>query len=98
MEQKAGYKLSAPSLSALLTEHPKQMKAQTMDGVMYRSRLHSSRSVAAYSLIDPGGNVGTEGARPPKAANDAPKKKSAADARGKGERRDDAAMLSGMWG
>jgi DNA-binding Xre family transcriptional regulator len=33
MEQKAGYKLSAPSLSALLTESPKQMKAQTMDAL-----------------------------------------------------------------
>jgi len=33
MEQKAGYKLSAPSLSALLTEQPKQMKAQTMDAL-----------------------------------------------------------------
>ena len=33
MEQKSGYKLSAPSLSALLTEQPKQMKAQTMDAL-----------------------------------------------------------------
>ncbi|HYU75051.1 MAG TPA: helix-turn-helix transcriptional regulator [Ktedonobacteraceae bacterium] len=33
MEQKAGYKLSAPSISALLTEQPKQMKAQTMDAL-----------------------------------------------------------------
>ncbi len=33
MEQKAGYKLSALSLSALLTEQPKQMKAQTMDAL-----------------------------------------------------------------
>jgi putative transcriptional regulator len=33
MEQKAGYKLSAPSLSALLTEQPKQMKAQTLDAL-----------------------------------------------------------------
>jgi putative transcriptional regulator len=31
MEQKAGYTLSAPSISALLTEPPRQMKAQTMD-------------------------------------------------------------------
>src|SRR5437764_9509024 len=33
MEQKAGYKLSAPSISALLTEAPKQVKAQTMDAL-----------------------------------------------------------------
>lgn len=33
MEQKAGYTLSAPSISALLTEQPRQMKAQTMDAL-----------------------------------------------------------------
>jgi len=33
MEQKAGYKLSAPSISALLSEQPRQMKAQTMDAL-----------------------------------------------------------------
>ncbi len=33
MEQKAGYKLSAPSISVLLTEPPKQMKAQTLDAL-----------------------------------------------------------------
>ena len=33
MEQKAGYKLSAPSMSALLTEAPRQVKAQTMDAL-----------------------------------------------------------------
>ncbi len=33
MEQKAGYKLSAPSISALLTEVPRQVKAQTMDAL-----------------------------------------------------------------
>jgi len=33
MEQKAGYKLSAPSISALLTEAPRQVKAQTMDAL-----------------------------------------------------------------
>jgi putative transcriptional regulator len=33
MEQKAGYSLSAPSISALLTEVPRQMKAQTMDAL-----------------------------------------------------------------
>ena len=33
MEQKAGYKLSAPSISALLTEEPKQIKAHTMDAL-----------------------------------------------------------------
>jgi putative transcriptional regulator len=31
MEQKAGYKLSAHSISALLAEETRQMKAQTMD-------------------------------------------------------------------
>ncbi len=33
MEQKAGYTLSAPSISALLAGPPKQMKAQTMDAL-----------------------------------------------------------------
>ncbi len=33
MEQKAGYKLSAPSISALLTDAPRQVKAQTMDAL-----------------------------------------------------------------
>jgi DNA-binding Xre family transcriptional regulator len=33
MEQKAGYRLSAPSISALLTEEPRQVKAQTMDAL-----------------------------------------------------------------
>jgi putative transcriptional regulator len=33
MEQKAGYKLSAPSLSALLTEEPRQVKTHTMDAL-----------------------------------------------------------------
>ena len=33
MEQKAGYKLSAPSMSALLTAAPRQVKAQTMDAL-----------------------------------------------------------------
>ncbi len=33
MEQKAGYRLSAPSISALLTEEPRQIKAQTMDAL-----------------------------------------------------------------
>jgi len=33
MESKAGYKLSPPSISALLTENPKQVKAQTMDAL-----------------------------------------------------------------
>src|ERR1051326_1915146 len=33
MEQKAGYKLSAPSMSALLTETPRQVKTQTMDAL-----------------------------------------------------------------
>lgn len=33
MEQKAGYRLSAPSISALLTEAPRQVKAQTMDAL-----------------------------------------------------------------
>lgn len=33
LEHKAGYTLSAPSISALLTESPRQMKAQTMDAL-----------------------------------------------------------------
>ncbi|WP_409345283.1 helix-turn-helix domain-containing protein [Paenibacillus sp. MBLB4367] len=31
--EKAGYKLSAPSVHALLTEQPKQMKAETLDAL-----------------------------------------------------------------
>lgn len=33
MKEKAGYSLSAPSISALLTGDPKQMKAETMDAL-----------------------------------------------------------------
>lgn len=33
MEDKAGYKLTAPSISALLTNAPKQVKTQTMDAL-----------------------------------------------------------------
>lgn len=33
MESKAGYKLSAPSISSLLTEDPKQVKTKTMDAL-----------------------------------------------------------------
>ncbi|PFE34887.1 XRE family transcriptional regulator [Priestia megaterium] len=33
LEDTAGYKLSAPSISALLTNEPKQVKAQTMDAL-----------------------------------------------------------------
>ncbi len=33
IESKAGYKLSPPSISALLTGEPKQVKAQTMDAL-----------------------------------------------------------------
>ncbi|MGI8383182.1 helix-turn-helix domain-containing protein [Robertmurraya sp. P23] len=33
LEDKAGYKLSPPSISALLTVEPKQIKSQTMDAL-----------------------------------------------------------------
>ncbi|WP_107923527.1 helix-turn-helix domain-containing protein [Lysinibacillus parviboronicapiens] len=33
LERKSGYKLSLPSISALLTEEPKQIKAKTMDAL-----------------------------------------------------------------
>ncbi|HEU5047047.1 MAG TPA: helix-turn-helix transcriptional regulator [Rickettsiales bacterium] len=33
MEHKAGYKLSSPAISALLTEEPKQVKGLTMDAL-----------------------------------------------------------------
>lgn len=33
LEDKAGYKLSPPSISALLTGEPKQVKTQTMDAL-----------------------------------------------------------------
>lgn len=31
--EKAGYRLSAPSISMLLTQQPKQMKAETLDAL-----------------------------------------------------------------
>ncbi|MFC0213727.1 helix-turn-helix domain-containing protein [Paenibacillus chartarius] len=31
--EKAGYRLSAPSISALITSQPKQVKAETMDAL-----------------------------------------------------------------
>lgn len=33
LKEKAGYSLSAPSISALLTGQPKQMKADTLDAL-----------------------------------------------------------------
>jgi putative transcriptional regulator len=33
MKEKAGYNLSAPSISALLSGNPKQVKAETMDAL-----------------------------------------------------------------
>lgn len=33
LEEKAGYRLSAPSVSALLNGQPKQMKAETLDAL-----------------------------------------------------------------
>ncbi|MDQ1914429.1 helix-turn-helix transcriptional regulator [Paenibacillus sp. GD4] len=33
LREKAGYELSAPSISALLNEQPKQMKAETLDAL-----------------------------------------------------------------
>ncbi|RTE03964.1 helix-turn-helix domain-containing protein [Paenibacillus whitsoniae] len=33
LKEKAGYELSAPSISALLKEQPKQMKADTLDAL-----------------------------------------------------------------
>jgi len=33
LQEKAGYRLSAPSISALLTGQPKQMKAETLDAL-----------------------------------------------------------------
>ncbi|KEQ27389.1 helix-turn-helix domain-containing protein [Paenibacillus tyrfis] len=33
LKEKAGYELSAPSISALLTGQPKQMKAETLDAL-----------------------------------------------------------------
>ncbi|MFC9773940.1 helix-turn-helix domain-containing protein [Paenibacillus chitinolyticus] len=33
LKEKAGYDLSAPSISALLNESPKQMKADTLDAL-----------------------------------------------------------------
>lgn len=74
MEQKAGYKLSAPSLSALLTEQPKQMKAQTMDALCTALDCtpadlwqHTS-SLIQVEVLEPGEQ------EPPKVANDIPKR------------------------
>ncbi|SDT44530.1 DNA-binding transcriptional regulator, XRE family [Paenibacillaceae bacterium GAS479] len=33
LEERAGYRLSAPSISALLTQQPRQMKADTLDAL-----------------------------------------------------------------
>ncbi|MET3289057.1 UNVERIFIED_CONTAM: putative transcriptional regulator [Brevibacillus sp. OAP136] len=33
LKDKAGYQLSAPSISALLNEQPKQMKSETLDAL-----------------------------------------------------------------
>lgn len=33
LKEKAGYRLSAPSISALMTSQPKQMKAETLDAL-----------------------------------------------------------------
>ncbi|MFB6364566.1 helix-turn-helix domain-containing protein [Paenibacillus elgii] len=33
LKEKAGYELSAPSISALMTGQPKQMKAETLDAL-----------------------------------------------------------------
>ncbi|MXQ54735.1 helix-turn-helix domain-containing protein [Shimazuella alba] len=33
LEEKAGYRLSAPSISALLNGQPKQMKTETLDAL-----------------------------------------------------------------
>lgn len=33
LEEKAGYRLSAPSISALMNGSPKQMKAETLDAL-----------------------------------------------------------------
>lgn len=33
LKEKAGYRLSAPSISALITGQPKQMKAETLDAL-----------------------------------------------------------------
>ncbi|KIL35582.1 XRE family transcriptional regulator [Gordoniibacillus kamchatkensis] len=33
LKEKAGYELSAPSISALITGQPKQMKAETLDAL-----------------------------------------------------------------
>lgn len=33
LREKAGYRLSAPSISALLNERPKQMKSDTLDAL-----------------------------------------------------------------
>jgi putative transcriptional regulator len=74
MEQKAGYKLSAPSLSALLTEHPKQMKAQTMDALCTAldctpaDLWQHTPSLIQVEPLEQGEQD------PPKVANDTPKR------------------------
>ena len=74
MEQKAGYKLSAPSLSVLLTESPKQMKAQTMDAFCTAldctpaDLWQHTPSLIQVETVEPGEQ------EPSKAANDMPKR------------------------
>jgi putative transcriptional regulator len=74
MEQKAGYKLSAPSLSALLTEQPKQMKAQTMDALCTAldctpaDLWQHTPSLIQVETLEQGEQ------EPPKVANDTPRR------------------------
>lgn len=75
LEHKAGYKLSAPSISGLLTEEPRQMKTQTMDALC--TALDCTPSDLwqhTPSFIGTSGSEQQEKAEEQKAVNDVPRR------------------------
>lgn len=49
LQDLAGYKLSAPSISALINEQPKQVKAETMDALCMTLECTPNRLMGIYS-------------------------------------------------
>lgn len=72
MEQKAGYKLSAPSISALLTEAPRQVKTQTMDALC--TALDCTPSDLWQHTPSPIASPLSTAQEQPKAAGDSPRR------------------------
>lgn len=74
MEQKAGYTLSAPSISALLTEPPRQMKAQTMDALCTALDCTPAELWQHTPSVIQAAQLERREQEPPKAANDTPRR------------------------